>query len=409
MDHLAYDIEDFLCDVSFQRYCLGNDDADVVYWSRWIAAHPEKKHKLEKAKKLYFELNGNITDRHFSADYAAFKEALSRRQPGYIEEVNNNEPAKKIKLWPKIIAAASIVFVISAGLWFYQTFQQKGKKEGIDLAANDIKPGKNIATMTLSNGQVVNLSDAKRGVVIDAAKLSYNDGSSLEHLSEGNTINDHEKIMITTPRGGQYQVELPDGTRVWLNAASSIHFPASFSGLSRRLVELTGEAYFEVTKTKTKHIPFVVTSNGQEVEVLGTHFNINAYTDEGSIKTTLLEGLVRVSNAAKTKEAKTAEIVIHPGEQAQFARGQIRTNQVDVGEIMSWKEGYFQFNNADIKAIMRQISRWYDVDVRYEGTTPELAFSGEIQRNLSISRVLKILNKSGVHFRIEGKEVIVMP
>lgn len=263
--------------------------------------------------------------------------------------------------------------------------------------------------MTLANGQVINLSDAKRGVVIDATKLSYSDGSSVEHLSEGNTINNLEKIMISTPRGGQYQVELPDGTKVWLNAASSISFLSSFSGLNRRMVELSGEAYFEVTKTKTKHIPFVVSSNGQEVEVLGTHFNINAYTDESSIKTTLLEGSVRVSNAAKTKEAKTAEIVIHPGEQAQFARGLIRTSQVDVGEVMSWKEGYFQFNNADIKAIMRQISRWYDVDVRYEGTTPELAFSGEIQRNLSLSRVLKILNKSGVHFRIEGKEVIVMP
>ena len=408
MDHLAYDIEDFLCDVSFQRYCLGNDDADVVYWSRWVAAHPEKKHQLEKAKKLYFELNGNITDRHFSADYTAFKEAFLKRQAGYIEDEDNHEPAK-VKLWSKIIVAASIVFAIGAGLWFYQTPFHKGGEATIAFSTNDIKPGKNIATMTLGNGQVINLSDAKRGVVIDAAKLSYSDGSSLEHLSEGNTINNLEKIMISTPRGGQYQVELPDGTQVWLNAASSISFPSSFSGLDRRMVELSGEAYFEVTKTKTKHIPFVVSSNGQEVEVLGTHFNINAYTDESSINTTLLEGLVRVSNAAKTKEAKTAEIVIHPGEQAQFARGRIRTSQVDVGEVMSWKEGYFQFSNADIKAIMRQISRWYDVDVRYEGATPELAFSGEIQRDLSISRVLKILNKSGVHFRIEGKEVIVMP
>lgn len=408
MDHLAYDIEDFLCDVSFQRYCLGNDDADVVYWSRWIAVHPEKKHQLEKAKKLYFELNGNITDRHFSEDYAAFKEAFSKRQADYIEDEDNHEPVK-VRLWSKIIIAASIVFAIAAGLWFYQTSLHKGGEAKIVFATNDIKPGKNIATMTLANGQVINLSDAKRGVVIDATKLSYSDGSSVEHLSEGNTINNLEKIMISTPRGGQYQVELPDGTKVWLNAASSISFLSSFSGLNRRMVELSGEAYFEVTKTKTKHIPFVVSSNGQEVEVLGTHFNINAYTDESSIKTTLLEGSVRVSNAAKTKEAKTAEIVIHPGEQAQFARGLIRTSQVDVGEVMSWKEGYFQFNNADIKAIMRQISRWYDVDVRYEGTTPELAFSGEIQRNLSLSRVLKILNKSGVHFRIEGKEVIVMP
>ncbi|TKC62543.1 DUF4974 domain-containing protein [Pedobacter hiemivivus] len=398
MDHLAYDIEDFLCDVSFQRYCLGNDDADVVYWSRWIAAHPEKRPQLEKAKKLYFELNGDITDQHFSADYAVFKEAFSKRQVGYIEEEDSHEPAK-VKLWSKIIVAASIVFAIGAGLWFYQTALHKGGEATIAFSTNDIKPGKNIAIMTLGNGQAINLSEAKRGVVIDAAKLSYSDGSSLEHLSEGNTINNLEKIMISTPRGGQYQVELPDGTKVWLNAASSISFPASFSGLSRRMVELSGEAYFEVTKTKIKHIPFVVTSNGQEVEVLGTHFNINAYADEGSVKTTLLEGLVRVSK----------KVVIHPGEQAQFANGQISTSKVDVGEVMSWKEGYFQFNNADIKAIMRQISRWYDVDVRYEGLTPELAFSGEIQKDLSIARVLKILNKSGVHFRIAGREVIVMP
>lgn len=406
MDHLACDMEDFLCDASFQRYCLGNDHADVVYWERWIKDHPEKKQLLEKAKKLYFELNGNITDQDFNEDYAAFKKAFSNKLAHYMEEEANKEPLK-VKLWSKIFVAASTVLAISAGLWFYQSVYREKVKTRMALV-NDVKPGKNIATMTLGNGQVINLSDTKRGVVIDAAKLSYNDGSNLERLSNGDSLSHLEEIVVATPRGGEYQVVLADGTKVWLNAASSIKFPSSFSGLSQRTVELSGEAYFEVAKIKTKHIPFVVSANGQEVEVLGTHFNINAYTDEGSTKTTLLEGLVRVSRLSKSKETKTA-VVIHPGEQAQFANGLIRTSKVDVEDVIAWKEGYFQFNHADLDAIMREISRWYDVKIRYEGTIAKLEFGGAIQKNLTLSQVLKILNKSEVHFRMEGKEVIVMP
>ena len=204
---------------------------------------------------------------------------------------------------------------------------------------------------------------------------------------------------LTTPRGGQYHLTLSDGTSVWLNAASSIKYPIAFTGNERR-VEITGEVYFEVEHNAAK--PFRVICNGQTVEDLGTHFNINAYNDENAVKTTLLEGSVNVSAAGKNKMLK-------PGEQAQLQHGNIRIADVDVNKVAAWKNGLFQFNDDNIRDIMRQLGRWYDVDIKYEGNLPDWEFSGAIPRNANLSQVLDILSFVKVHFRIDGKTIVVKP
>ncbi|WP_438940080.1 FecR family protein, partial [Chitinophaga hostae] len=230
---------------------------------------------------------------------------------------------------------------------------------------------------------------------LDSGRLAYSAAAS-------KTVDAPTFNILTTPRGGQFRVILPDGSRVWLNAASSIRFPTTFIGKERR-VELSGEAYFEVEEDN--NMPFIVGLNGEgQVLVLGTHFNINAYNDEGLQKTTLLEGAVLVTAGGHRQ-------MLRPGEQAQVqpanASAGITVRQTDVEEVLAWKNGYFQFNQADLRAVMRQLARWYDVEISYEGSVPESKFWGDISREANITDVLKVLEKSGVHFRLEGKKIIV--
>lgn len=296
----------------------------------------------------------------------------------------------KFNNWPFIAAAASILILISVGLWFYNTRHPQGSLATKDLFANDIAPGKNTATLTLANGKTIILSDAKSGVVV-GGDLRYNDGSLVR-----NSSGTHEVLTASTPRGGTYQVTLPDGSKVWLNAATSIKFPSTFKGLVNRKVELIGgEAYFEVAKNKAQ--PFVVESNGQMVEVLGTHFNINSYADEGSIKTTLLEGSVKVNN-----------MVLKPNQQSVLSSNKINIRSVDAQSEIAWKNGDFNFNNESIQDIMKQLSRWYDIEIKYEGEITQDMYYAKISRNRNISEVLKRLEEAkGVHFKIEGRKVIV--
>lgn len=205
--------------------------------------------------------------------------------------------------------------------------------------------------------------------------------------------------LIETPRAGQYQINLPDGTKVWLNAASSLRYPSRFSG-SKRIVALTGEGYFEVAKNK-QH-PFVVKTDRQEVQVLGTHFNINSYTDESSTNTTLVEGSVRVT----TLDGKNR--LLKPGEQSQLKGDEIEVSDVDTENVLSWKNGDFVFKGDDFKSIMRKISRWYDVEVIYQGDFDDLKFGGYISRTKNISSVLSIMESTGkVHFNIKDKRITV--
>lgn len=268
---------------------------------------------------------------------------------------------------------------------------------------NDLAPGGNKAVLTLSNGVTIILDTAQNGelarqgntqvIKMDNGQLAYNSGNSSATQLLYNTL--------TTPTGGQYKLVLPDGTEVWLNAASSISYPTAFAGTERN-VTLAGEAYFEVAKNAT--MPFKVQVNEMKVEVLGTHFNINAYNDEPDIKTTLLEGSVKLSNDNTNR-------LLQPGQQGRLNKsGAIAIlENANTEEAVAWKNGVFQFDDADIKTVMRQIARWYDVEVEFKGNINAGKFVGAIPRNSNISEVFKILELSNVHFKLEGKKIIVLP
>ena len=269
---------------------------------------------------------------------------------------------------------------------------------------NDILPGGNKAVLTLSNRSDINLENVSNGTIIkdgDTKISKLNDGQLVYNILEEKPT----QVLyntVTTPRGGQYQLLLSDGSKVWLNSASSIRFPVSFNGNERR-VEVSGEAYFEVAKNPS--MPFKVDVDGKnEVEVLGTHFDINSYADEGSIKTTLLEGSVKVTSL-KTQESK----LITPGQQAQLnTDGQIAISKTDLDNVMAWKNGYFNFDGADTRTVMQFVSRWYDVDVVYDGEIPRREFGGDIEKNLKLSQLLKILGKNDLQFKLEGKKLVVL-
>jgi ferric-dicitrate binding protein FerR (iron transport regulator) len=307
-----------------------------------------------------------------------------------------NISVREIKTWQRIVAAASILVFLSVGAYF---LINKKVTSGVDTdhLANtqfDIAPGNNKASITLPNGRVLNLSNAKSTVVINAAQISYNDGSKVDTAEDHNTTN-NEPLTLSTPKGGTYQIVLPDGTKVWLNAASSITFPSSFAGLNQRRVELKGEAYFEVAKNKA--LPFRVSSPGQVVEVLGTHFDINTYADEPTAKTTLLEGSISLNNT-----------LLKPGQQAKVTANGISITNVDIDETMGWKNNYIVFEDEKIESVMRKIARWYNVEVVYEGEKPTDDFGGRVSRAAYVSQVLKKLELTNkVHFKVAERRIIV--
>jgi hypothetical protein len=303
-------------------------------------------------------------------------------------------------------AAAIIICMLSIGSYFlFNSVESKqiSKIENPIQNKKDIAPGGNAAILTLSDGSIVILDKAQNGTV------STQGNTKVLKLSNGmisyNILNNKKSEMlfntVSTPRGGLYLLILSDGSKVWLNAASSLKFPVNFIGKERK-VELLGEAYFEVAKNAT--MPFKVKVDGMEVEVLGTHFNINSYDDESLVRTTLLEGSVKIKRNNITN-------LLKPGQEAQMDKvGKIKIiNDANIEEAVAWKEGNFQFDRDDIHAVMRQISRWYDVDVEYKGVIAS-HFGGTISRNVNLSQILDMLHLTGkVKFEVKDKRIIVMP
>lgn len=298
----------------------------------------------------------------------------------------------------KYIAA---VFCIALGIGLYYYTKPGTYADGFAMQhkGEDLSPGGNRAVLTLADGSTINLTDVKNG------KLAEQAGIAINKTAEGKLVYTEIKATgtkpvyntIKTPRGGQYQVILPDGTAVWINSATVLKYPALFSG-KERSVQLEGEAYFEVAKNEVK--PFRVISSGQTVEVLGTHFNVSAYPEEEAIRTTLLEGGVKVVT-------KLRSALLMPGQQSVVEGENIEVDEASMEEAIAWKNGMFQFEKADIKSIMNQISRWYNVDVVYAGKIPQAYYKGKVSRNVNVSEVFKILALSGINFKIEGNKIIV--
>ncbi|HWV67532.1 FecR family protein [Chitinophaga sp.] len=311
-------------------------------------------------------------------------------------------PGKKVA-WRRMVAWTAAAAVLTAAIIAYKWYTPLPKPAKMMAVTslpvkNDILPGSSNATLRLGNGQTVHLGSQPEGAIKEA------DGTTIAQQPGGLVYNKTNESPATTlfntlstAKAGQYQLTLEDGTRVWLNAASSLRFPVHFSNGERR-VELTGEGYFEVAASPDK--PFRVMVQNMEVLVLGTHFNVGAYSK--AVKTTLITGAVKI----RVKDERDWQLL--PGQQADVQDSQVRITTADTEKAIAWKEGIFFFRDDDFREIMNQVARWYDLDIRYTGPLPAKRISGNISRQAKLSQVLEMLNfVSGAHFRVNGREVTV--
>ncbi len=337
------------------------------------------------------EIVNNIYSRltaYYQAEVSAMAE--SNRQEATISRIR-----KRNYWWA---AAASLLVIGGSAIWLMRTQQPK---PAVIAESAVLEPGGNKAILTLANGQEIILDKQANGniAVPGGITIIKADSGAIAYMRTGDNVQYH---TLSTPRGGQFQLTLPDGSKVWLNSASSIRYPTAFTG-SERKVEMTGEGYFEVAPDAAK--PFTVKAGRLDVHVLGTGFNIMAYADENAIRTTLVSGSVKVT-------AGDATTVLTPGVQASLTpEGQtFKTFRPDLSEVLAWKNGQFRFNRTGIKNIMRQVARWYDVDIRYEGNVDNIEFQGILSRKVTAKALLETLEATGeVHFRIEGDHISVIP
>ncbi|OQP59512.1 hypothetical protein A3860_37385 [Niastella vici] len=341
---------------------------------------------------------------------AALKEEMYQQIAAGIQ--SSEAPVIPIKRKSYRMAAAAAVLLIMTGAGgYFWLLNKPGKMPPPNVTAqvkhHDLPPGRDAAVLTLADGKTIILDSANGTITQQGGANVINKDGQVSYAKASGKESELAIVYntVSTARGNQYQLVLADGSKVWLNSASSLRFPTSFTGNSRE-VELDGEGYFEITKDATK--PFHVKTRTQDIEVLGTHFNVNAYHDEEATRTTLLEGKVKVESQPAIGNRQSA--ILKPGEQAVLAANSPFTidHSPDIDQVMAWKNGWFEFDSTDIKTIMRQISRWYDVDIHYEIKTNSETYGGRISRNLNLSNILKMLENYGVHFKLEGKTLTVI-
>lgn len=352
----------------------------------------------ERIAKLWlFQLRSKDLDQISEAELEDTSEQIwNRLQP------DAATPVRRFKGWQRIGAVAAAILVIAFGFYFYYDKKQLGLESASGLV-QDVAPGAQGATLTLADGKKVRLSDALSGAIAEESGVSITksaDGQLIYSL-KGNSADVNKENTLSTSNGETYQLRLPDGTRVWLNTGSSLTYAPKLVQAGQRRVKLVGEAYFEVAKDRSK--PFIVRTGTQQVEVLGTSFNVNAYLDEPVTSTTLVEGSIKI----KTEKG---EHLVRPGEQAINTGKDIRIVRTETENITDWKDGDFYLNHVDFKVAMRKIARWYDVDIVYDGSVPEgLESGGWISRDKPLSQVLKSIESSGmVRFRKEGRTIHVI-
>lgn len=348
-------------------------------------------------------LKEQVWDNTIMGDSEEIKQSIQIDLSNSIQEYNRIRKFKT-RAWQS--AAAAVLIIISTSIYYFQgSPEQVLVNTETPRFKNDVAPGNNKAVLTLDDGSKIDLDDAKTGILASESNVDIKKTGEgkLEYTA---SIQDAKIIkynVLRTPMGGEYQLVLPDGSKVWLNSGSTLRFPTSFVG-SERIVELKGEAYFDITKNSK--MPFLVrTNNAMDIKVLGTQFNIMAYDDEKNINTTLIEGSVEVLKGL-------GKTMLKPGQEAVLNKGSgnIKVSIADLEQAIAWKNGYFIFSNENIESIMRKVSRWYNVDVIYEGNLSNKDFVGTISRNKNVSELLKMLELTGaVHFSIDGRRITVMP
>lgn len=401
----------------FQRYLINqiNEEEYIELWK--LLQQEDRKNALSDELQSLWEniLHENpvISKKQWNEKV---QQLISSSEMSENKAIAHRVLNRKVYKW---IAAAAIIFLmITGGIYFYHKYSSPQKiatvKKPIGKGINKgILPGGNKAVLTLSNGSRIILDSMANGVITQQGKTNIiKSGNGQVAYSPANARPaDVVYNMLSIPRGGKYQITLPDRTKVWLNSASTLRFPTSFPG-DERVVEMTGEAYFEVAPspltTSPKGggvVPFIVKVNGMKVKVLGTHFNIMAYDDEPLVKTTLLEGKVKVAGDRKQ------EAVLTPGEQAQVnKRGEIQlVKEVNLNKVIAWKNNLFWFEENNIHEVMRQVSRWYNADVVIKGNIPQ-HFTGSIPRDVNVLKVFNVLQETGnIHFKIEGHKIVITP
>lgn len=375
---------------------------EQIEFNQWYDSFDDSILEDTKAKESVDELSARIYAGILTAEKIEQQNIFAAQDHPILPP---KPSAKPVSFWISVAAAAAIFVAIGTALIFAPPLKNKPNTTLTKNTAQDLKPGGLKATLTLSDGSKLLLDEQKTGA------LSNQSGIHITKSKEGVLVYQVKDKApqsagqpsgfhtLSTPVGGTYQIELPDGTKVWLNAASSLRFPASFEGLNERKVTLNGEAYFEVAKNKNK--PFKVAGQQQEVEVLGTHFNINAYSNESTIKTTLLEGsvLMHFGNGPRAK--------LKPGQQGTFNQGKWDIKTVNAEEVIAWQKGNFVFNEQPLSSILRELERWYGVKVDYS-QVPDRKFSGVISKDVYLSKVLKMLSLTGnVQLRLEDSSIKV--
>jgi transmembrane sensor len=371
-----------------------------------LLAHKYKEGILTREEAAFFEQWYNsYADEQLELPeaYSANPIVIRKRiQASLTQKIAEDQAGSRRKayriplLWQSGIAAAVVFTIFGAFLYNYLYRQPTTKTSPTTFTATHVAPGGNRATLTLANGSRIDLSSASIGTIAHQAStnISKTAEGQIVYRGAGTKDNDAQQQLnaITTPKGGQFMLMLPDGTKVWLNAASSLKYPTQFTG-KLRTVELMGEAYFQVAHNKV--MPFVVKTALQTVRVLGTHFNINSYADEGRTVTTLEEGSVMVEAGLKSKQ-------LSPGNQAVLqANDQLRVQPANMETAMAWKNNKMIFEDAGIEEIMRQVARWYDIDIRYEGKVPDDTFSGALNRQSTLATVLKMFELTAIKFKVE--------
>ncbi|RXF67447.1 FecR family protein [Arcticibacter tournemirensis] len=396
------DISHLIHDESFLNYCFSRNGDDIRRWEEWLAENPEHRNEVEDLKSVVILLAHESKTRESEEQFSLLKQRISSD-----EDRANGKRFRVYPLIARLSLAASFLLICAIGIVIYQSRRTNGTLKPHRTGKTEIGPGGNKAYLTLSNGKKISLTDAGNGAIAKQAGIVITKASDGRLIYSVNSTEPALKEIayntIETPRGGQYEVRLPDGTTAWLNAASSLKYSLNFDEAGERRVELKGEGYFEVAKDKTR--PFIVKTIHQEVKVLGTHFNIKAYSDEQNTSTTLLEGSVLVSEAGSGRSK-----LLRPGQQSDILNnnGEIYVSNVNPSEVIAWKSGYFIFDNQDIASIMKVISRWYDVDAVYNGYNKEERFGGTFSRSANLSEILKNLESLGkIDLKIKGRRVIV--
>ena len=386
------------------RYARGNI-SDQEKEALFASLNEQANEDLWKDRIRELSFTGKAGDELHTVDWEPVIRSILSSAPA--EAPVAGRQVRLLKQWRNVAAAAGIILLAGAAYYIYSGAPEKPVAQSAAAEpVKDIAPGKDGAILTLSDGSAIVLDNLESGLVSTQgnAQLIISNGQ-LAYKQTGTASDETLYNTITTPRGRQYRLQLPDGTEVWLNAASSIRYPTAFAGGERK-VNISGEAYFEVAKRPD--MPFKVIAGGSsEIEALGTHFNVNAYTDETSLNTTLLEGLIKVS-AVNDKP-----VLVKPGQQAQIGphTGKVRIVEgANTDNIMAWKNGAFSFEDASLKDVLRQIARWYDVEIDYRGNISDKIIRGKMGRDLSLLQMIAVLKGLRVNLMLEGdRKLIVLP